>query len=166
MNEQLIFLQSEPRGPSQQIEIPVTANGLNTVPIPDQPQLKSTTDRKIIIKAIRLIIPDVLTNALLSGNVNAPVTELQKMSLTLFSEGWLKGFAIPILTLNDMSLQGGTAPNAQQTTYVNNWVAVDWTKSFLAFSNGTVSAGAVYSVILDIIYLKFDKDGNEIRTGQ
>lgn len=166
MNEQLIFLQSEPRGPSQQIEVKVIANGLQSIPFEDQPQLKSTTDRKIIIKSVRLITADVLTNARLSGLANAPVTELQKLSLDLFSEGWIKGYGIPLLTLNDMSLAGGTAPNARQLTYFNNWVAVDWTKTNLIFSNGTVSAGAPYSIILDILYLKFDKNDNEIRGGQ
>lgn len=164
MNEQLIFLQDEPRGPSQLIEIPVTANGKSRIPIPEQTQLKSDQDQKVIIKMLRLITADVLTNAVLSGNVNAPITELQKITLVLYCEGWLKGQSIPILTLNDMQLVGGTTPNAPQTTKFNNWVNVDWTKSYIEFSNGTGgSAGQPYSVIIDVLYLKIDKDGNEIR---
>lgn len=164
MNEQLIFLQSEPRGPSQIIEVPVVQNAQFRVPFPDQTQLKSNQEQKVIIKAWRLITPDVLTNAVLSGNVNAPVTELQKITLVIYAEGWEKGQGIPILTLNDMQLNGGTAPNAPEQTRFNNWINIDWTKCFLQYSNGTGgSAGATYSVLFDILYLKLDKDGNEIR---
>lgn len=162
MNEQLIFLLSEPRGPSQLIEIPVALNAQQKIPFPDQSQLKSDADQKIIIKSIRLITPDVLTNAVLSGNLNAPITELQKISLVIYSEGWEKGQWIPVLTLNDMQLNGGTAPNAPSMARFNNWAAISWTKCFLQYSNGTSSAGAVYSVILDVQYVKFDNMGKEI----
>lgn len=159
-----ILVQQEPRGPSIQIEIPVTLNGQFQVPFPDQPQLRSKMDQKIVIKGIRLITPDVLSNAWLSGNANAPVTELQKMSATFYAEGWEKGQKIPLLTLNGMQLQGGTAPNAQEWTRVDDWVNVDWPKCFLTFSNGTGgSAGATYSVVMDILYVKLDAQNNEIK---
>lgn len=161
--EKLIFLQDEPRGPSQLIEVPVTLAGQQRVNFPDQQQLRSTTTQRIVVKAIRLITPDVLTNAPLTGNVNAPITELQKISLVIYCEGWEKAQYIPILTLNDMQLNGGTAPNAQSMTKFSDWVNVDWPKTFLQFSNTTVSAGTPYSVLLDILYIKLDAQNNAIR---
>lgn len=161
--ERLVFLKDEPRGPSQLVEVPVNLNGQQRVPFPDQSQLRSTTVQKIIIKAIRLITPDVLTNAPLSGNVNAPVTELQKISLVIYCEGWEKGQFIPILSLNDMQLLGGTAPNAQSLTKFSDWVNVDWPKCFLQYSNGTNTAGTPYSVLLDVLYVKLDAQNNEIK---
>lgn len=163
MDKNLIFLQDEPRGPSQLVEVQVAQAGQQRVNFPDQAQLRSTQSQKIVIKAIRLITPDVLTNAPLSGNVNAPVTELQKISLVIYCEGWEKAQYIPILTLNDMSLTGGLAPNAQSMTKFNDWVNVDWPKCFLQYSNGTVSAGVPYSVLLDVLYIKLDAQNNEIK---
>lgn len=161
--DKIILVQTEPRGPSQMVEVPVVLNGSQRVPFPDQAQLRSTTVQKIVIKAIRLVTPDVLTNAPLSGNVNAPVTELQKMTLVLYCEGWEKAQNIPVLTLNDMQLQGGTAPNANSLTKFDDWVNVDWPKCFIQYSNGTVSAGVPYSVLFDVLYTKLDAQNNEIK---
>ncbi len=163
MSEQLIFLQSEPRGPSQLIEVKALQNGLQRIPFEDQTQLKSTSEKKIIVKGWRLITADVLTNAPMSGNVNAPITELQKMSLVIHAEGWEKGFQIPLLTMNDMQLVGGTSPNAPQMMLFNNWTSIDWVKCYIQLSNGTNVAGQPYSVIFDILYAQFDNMGQEIR---
>lgn len=160
---QLVFLQDEPRGPSQLIEVNVTANGLQRQNFPDQQQLRSTTTQKIVVKAIRLITTDVLTNAVLSGNPGAPTAELQKATLVIYCEGWEKAQNIPILTLNDMQLNGGTNPNANSQTKFNNWVDVDWTKTFIQYSNGTVSAGAPYAFLFDVQYIKLDGKNNEIK---
>lgn len=153
---QVVMLQDEPRGPSILIEVNVTSNGLQRVPFPDIAQLRSTIDQKVIIKSLRLITAEVLTRAVVASNVTAPVAELQKMSITLYSEGWEKGQTIPILILNDMTTQAGTIPHRYGGTYFDNWVNVDWPKSYIQYSNGTVSANSPYTILLDCQYVRLD----------
>src|SRR5688572_4521496 len=158
----VVFLQDEPRGPSIMIEVPVSSNGKGRVALPDVAQLRSTTDQKIVLKSIRLITSDILTNGPLTGLVNAPLAELQKMTLTLYAEGWEKGQTIPLLPLNDVALSGGTFPHRYSQTNFNNWSAVDWPKSYIQFANGTVSANTPYVVLLDVQYVKISATGNVI----
>jgi len=155
----LIFVQESPRDSSQLIEVPVPNNGVQRVQFPDVQQLRSLVNQIIIIKEIRLITTDVLTNAPIGGQVNAPTTELQKMSLVIYCEGWEKAQLMPILILNDVE---NTAPHRFAGTRFNNWQNVDWSKTYLQFSNGTVSVGAPYAVLFDVVYLKLDGDGKEI----
>lgn len=159
---QTVLVQSEPRGPSILIEVNVNNNGLQRVPFPDISQLRSTIDQRIIIKALRLISIEVLTNAMIAPNANAPITELPKMAVTLYAEGWEKGQTIPILTLNDMAFTTGAIPFRQFPTRFDNWCNVDWPKSYIQFANGTVSAGAPYTVLLDCEYIRLDGQNNTI----
>jgi len=160
--QDIVFLQDEPRGPSIIVEVPVSVNNRGRVPLPDVAQLRSTTDQKIIIKSIRLVTDEILSNAPLLGNVNAPVAELQKMTLTIYSEGWEKGQNIPILFLSDTSLSGGTFPHRYAQTNFNNWGAVDWPKSYIQYANGTSSANTPYAVLLEVLYVKLGATGNVI----
>jgi hypothetical protein len=153
---QSVLVQDEPRGPSVLIEIPVTINGQQRVPIPDIAQLRSTTDSKIVLKGLRLISNEVLTNGIINASVVAPPAELAKMSLTIYAEGWEKGQTIPILTLNDMEFTVGAIPFRRSATRFDNWVNVDWPKSYIQYANGTVSAGAPYVVLLDCEYVRLD----------
>lgn len=162
MEKQIILFQDEPRGPSQLIEIPVRAQVVSKVTIPDIQQLRSMVGQVIIIKALRLITASVLANAPTVGGVNAPDTELVKISLVLYCEGWEKAQLIPIFTLNDMFTEGSGTPWRAKTTRFDNWKNVDWSKSFLQYSNGTPSSGAAYTVILEAEYVKLDAQGNEI----
>jgi hypothetical protein len=159
-NNHMILVQEEPRGASQLIEVPVTQNGVSRVMFPDIQQLRSTTSEIVIIKAIRLITPAVLTNAPTSGNATSPLTELKKISITIYSEGWERGQLIPVFVLNDIS--DGSAPFRFHPTKFANWKNVDWSKSYLQFSNGTVSAGQPYSVLFDVEYLKLNNLGKII----
>jgi hypothetical protein len=160
--DQIILVQEEPRGPSQLIEVPVPTNGKGSIPFPDIQQLRSLTTQRIIIKAMRLITADTLTNGPLTGAVAAPVAELQKISLIIYCEGWQKAQYLPILTLNDMTLPGGAIPHRYHQTRFNNWENVDWSKTLIQFSNGTVSANTPYVVMLDVEYIKLDASGKEI----
>ena len=157
----MLLVQEEPRGASQLIEIPVAGN-LTKVVIPVIQQLQNNTDQRVIIKALRLITADVLSNAPTQGGANAPTTELVKLSLTLYAEGWEKGQLIPLLSLNDMFTEGSGTPTRLRTTKLDNWQNVDWNKSFLQFSNGTAPVGAPYTVILEAEYLRLDKAGRPI----
>lgn len=160
--EKIILVQEEPRGPSQLVEIPVPTNGASKVFLPDIQQLRSTAGETIIVKAIRLITVDVLTGGIISLAANAPITELQKLTLVLYCEGWEKGENIPLLTLNDMQAPGSTAPHRYHQTRFSNWRKVDWTKSFLQWVNGTSSAGTPYVVMLDVEYIKLNAANQEI----
>lgn len=162
MNQNILVLQ-EPRGASQLIEVPVTAAGLQRVQFPDVQQLRSLANQVIIIKEIRLITIDVLTNGPITGLAAAAITELQKLSLVIYCEGWEKAQYLPVLVLNDMSVPAGTAPHRYGPTRFDNWQNVDWSKTFLQYANGTVSAGAPYCVMFDVVYQKFDASGREIR---
>lgn len=164
----MVLVQEEPRGPSQLIEIPVTANGLSKITFPDIANLRNQSDQIIIIKAIRLITDDVLSNAPTIGGINAPYTELIKISLVLYCEGWEKAQLLPILTLNDMFTEGSGVPYRQLQTKFDSWRNLDWNKSFMQYSNGTVTAGSPYTVILDVEYVKMMKEKNDqgIETGR
>lgn len=161
LTSQMLLIQEEPRGASQLIEIPVTG-ALTKVVIPVVQQLQNNTSQIIIIKALRLITPDVLTNAPTLGGINAPVAELQKMSLTIYCEGWEKGQLIPIMSLNDVFTPTVATPARFKTTRLDNWQNVDWNKSFIQFANGTVPAGAPYTVILEAEYVRLDNQGRVI----
>lgn len=156
----------EPRGPSQLVEIPVTANGLQRVNLPDIQQLRSYIGQDIIIKAMRLITPKVLTNAPTNGGATSPIAELRKISLVIYCEGWEKAQLIPILTLNDMADADATAattiPYRNRTTRFDDWKNVDWSKSFLQYSNSTVSANTPYTVLIEVEYVKLDAQGKPI----
>lgn len=158
----IILVQDEPRGPSQLVEVVVPVNGRGSVVFPDIQQLRSLTTQRIVIKAMRVITDDVLTNGPLTGNPTAPVAELQKMSLIIYCEGWQKAQYLPILTLNDMAQPTSAASHRYHQTRFNNWENVDWSKTLLQFSNGTVSAGAPYVVLIDVEYIKLDASGKEI----
>ncbi len=163
MEPQIILVQEEPRGPSQLIEVPVVTNGASQVPFPDIQQLRSTTEEIIIIKSLRLITANVLVAPLILQAANAPLAELQKIALVLYADGWQKGQGIPILTLNDMTVPGGTFPFRHHMTRFANWRNVDWTKSFLQYANGTASANAPYTVLFDCEYVKLNPKGVEIK---
>jgi hypothetical protein len=69
----MTLVQTEPRGPSQLIEIPVPAQVLSKVAIPDIQQLRSQVGQVIIVKALRLIPDSILATAPTLGGVNAPL---------------------------------------------------------------------------------------------
>jgi hypothetical protein len=160
MADQFVFVQQEPRGPSQLIEVAVPTNGKQRVPFPDVQQLRSTTTQRIIIKGIRLVTLETLVAGIVTGNPNAVATECVKIAMVIYCEGWEKAQFIPILVLNDVSLPGGqTFPHRYQASRFNNWENVDWTKSYLQYANGTVSAGAPYCVMFEVEYIKLDGSG-------
>lgn len=163
LSDQKTFLvQEEPRGPSQIIEVPVTVNAQTRINFPDVPNLRSQIDQKIIVKAIRVIPPTVLTNAPTGGQATSPLTELVKCSVVLYCEGWEKGQNIPLATLIDTFTEGSGVPYRDRTMQFANWENVDWNKSYIQFSNATSSAGQPYAFIFEVEYVKINKDGNEI----
>lgn len=159
----IILVQEEPRGPSQLIEIPVTAANKQRINFPDIQQLRSTVDMTIITKVIRLIPAAALTHAPTAGGVNAPDTELAKISVVIYCEGWEKGQLIPAFVLND--IQTANTPFRFASTRFANWKNIDWNKSYLQFANGTSSVlpgGNPYNVIMEVEYLRLDKQGKEV----
>ena len=157
------LVQEEPRGPSQLIEIPVLTNGLSQVPqFPTQPNLQSDTEKIIILKALRVIPVEVLAAGPTSGNPTVPLTELAKLSLSIYCEGWLKAQNIPLLTLIDTFIEGSGVPFRNRTMQFNNWERVMWEKCTLDYSNGTASAGTPYTILLEAEYVRLNKDWQEI----
>lgn len=156
------LVMEEPRGPSQIIEIQVLSNGLGKIPFPYTENLTRNGSQTIVTKAMRLITPSVLPTGPISGLANAPLTELQKMSVVLYCEGWEKGEIIPILTFNDMFTEGSGEPFRRGKMRLNNWKNIEWTKCFILYSNTTSSVGASYAIIFDVEYIKLDAAGNEI----
>jgi hypothetical protein len=156
---QQVLVQEEPRGPSVLIEIPVNNNGVQRINFPDISQLRSTVDQRIVIKGMRLITAEVLTNGIINGNPTAPAAELAKMAVTIYAEGWEKGQTIPIFTFNDFVFTVAALPFRNHPTRFDNWVNVDFPKSYIQLANGTVTAGAPYVVLLDCEYIKLDAQG-------
>lgn len=161
--QQRVIVQEEPRGPSVLIEVNVQNNGQQRIPFPDISQLRSTAYQSIFIKGLRLISAEVLTNGIISANPTAPASELAKMAITIYAEGWEKGQTIPILTLNDMHFTTGAIPFRTNPTRFDNWVNVDWPKSYLQLANGTTTANAPYVVLLDCEYVRMDAQGQLIQ---
>lgn len=158
MQERVILVQEEPRPESELVEIPVLRDGLQKVPIPTIDQLRSDDSQKIIIKGIRVITAGVAVGAPILEGVTSPTSELQKMYLVLYAEGWEKGHYIPILVLNDMN-DGAGSPFRFNPTKFNNWEKVDWNKSFIQLANGQVTAGSPYNVLLDVEYIRIATEG-------
>lgn len=158
--DQIIFVQEAPRVASQLIEFTALRNGLNKIPFEDVPQLRNQDGQKIVIVGIRLVTEDVLTHGMTSGELNAPVAELQKMALVLYSEQWEKAQYIPLLFLNDMQGGAGSAiPHRYSGTTFDKWENVDWSKSFIELVNGQPTANTPYCVMFDVQYLRFDSKG-------
>lgn len=159
-DNRMVLVQEEPRGPSQLIEVPVTQNGITQVNFPDIANLRNQADQVIIIKSIQLITPSILTNGPVTGFALAPLTELQKMSAILYSEGWEKGQLIPLLTMNSVFTEGSGEPWSEKTMRLDSWKNLDWNKSKIVYSNGTVSVGQPYAIVFDVQYVKLAKNMN------
>lgn len=157
MKQNILIIPTTPLIASQLVEIPV-GNGANTIAIPDQPQLRNQGDEVVVIKAVRLITPKVLSNSPTLGTANMPLADLVKSSLILYSNGWERGFLIPLLTLNDMADADGTAattiPYAQAPVQFADWENIDWAKSKIQLASGTTTSQAS-AVILQVQYQKF-----------
>lgn len=156
------LVQEEPRGPSQLIEVAVPAQVVSVVQIPVIQNLQNQTDQIVIVKAIRVIPDSVLTNGPVQGLVNAPLAELQKASMVIYSENWIKGQLIPLCSLIDIFTEASGIPWKSRTTRLDSWRNVDWGKSFIQYSNGTPSSGLTYEFIFEVEYQKFRKGADGI----
>lgn len=156
---QTILVQDEPINMTQLIEIPVT-QAQQKVPLPDIQQLRSQEGQIIIIQSLHLVTAKVLTNGMTIAGTNAPLAELQKICLVLYSRGWQRGQLIPLLSLNDMADSDATTattiPYRNQSTRFANWRNVDFPQSFLQYANGTAAANVPYVIMLNCCYLKLD----------
>ena len=161
-NDKMLLIQEAPRGASYLIEVPVIAGAGSPIALPLIQELTSDTTQNVIIKSLRLVTDQELTNAPTNLGVVAPLTELQKISLILYAEGWEKGYLIPVLSLNSIFTEGSGIPYRDRTMKLDNWQNVMWNKSKLVYSNGTVPVGAPYVVVFETEYQRFDKQGKEI----
>lgn len=162
MSDTIVSVQEEPRGPSQLVEVQVTANAQTRIQFPDQQQLRTIPGQIIIIKGIRFITPETLANGPISGLAACPLAEAQKITIVLYAEGWEKGQYIPLLILNDVATPGGTFPHRYHAQKFACWRNVDWSKSYLQYNNGSASANSPYVVMFDVEYERIDSFGNPI----
>jgi hypothetical protein len=165
--QEKVLIQSQPINNYTTVEIPVTANGLTRIAIPDQLMLKSYPGHTVVIKAIELISVKVLTRAMLNAMANAPLTEVVKAALVLYCEGWEKVQYLPFARLNPVhdadSTAATTFPFIEQAQTFENLKALDWTKSYVQFGNGAVSANSSYAFMLGIQYIILNDSGSEIK---
>lgn len=156
--EQILMVREEPRNPSILVEVTIP-NASSKVQLPDVQQLRSDAGTKVILKALRLITFKVLARGVLVNLPNATLADLQKMTLTLYSEGWERGQNIPVLLLNDVydadSANATTIPHRSSATKFANWKRVDYPKSFIQFTNGQ-SASQACVLIFEVEYIKMD----------
>lgn len=162
--DNIIIAQASPRPASQLVEIQIPVGAGQRVAFPDIQQLRSVGDLIIVLKAMRLIVADVLTHGVISGVANATLAELRKITLVLYCEGWEKAQYIPLLTLNDMQ---GTNTGAQGAhnfalTQFDDWQKVDWNKSYFQYANGQSPAGTPYCIMLDVQYLRVWTNGQPV----
>lgn len=157
-----ILVKEAPRTASQLVEIPVLTNGVQRVNIPDIQQLRSQVNQNVIIKTIRLVTTDIQTNGVITGQPISPLAELRKANLVLYCEGWEKAQYIPLLILNDVATPAGTVPYRNVQTDFDDWANVDWSKSYIQFANGTVSATTPYCFAFDVVYVKLNSNGATI----
>lgn len=163
-DEKIVLVQEEPRGASQTIEIPI-AVGQGDINFPDIPELRSDSEFRVIIKGIRHISPKVSPFGPVTGTANTPLADIVNIFLQLYSDGWLKGYNIPLLTLNDMAdadaTTATTIPYRNKATKLSNW-KIAWNKSKVHFAPGTVATVASV-LVLDIEYdrLIYNPDSKE-----
>ena len=156
------LVQESPRIASELIEVSVSS-GATRVSLPDVPQLRNQGDQVVVITALRLVTNKVLSKGPVTGTSTMTLTDYVKCSLVLYSNGWEKGHLIPLLTLNDVvdgdSTAATTIPYRYTATRLDNWVNVDWNKSYIQFSNGQSASGASV-VILEVEYFVMAKQPN------
>jgi len=167
MAQERVLIQSQPVNNYTTVEIPVTANGLTRIAIPDQLMLKSYPGHTVVIKAIELISVKVLTRAILNAMANAPLAEVVKAALVFYCEGWEKIQYIPLARLQPVHDSDSTAattfPFIEQAQTFENLRNLDWTKSYVQYGNGSVSANSPYAFILGVQYTTLNDQGAEIK---
>lgn len=133
----------------QLIEIAVTAASTQRIYLGDQPQLRQQAGQTISILKI-LTYPPAVMSVTPSGATPAPVTELAKATLVLYSESEEKVFQLPLLSL--VEAQNASSPFVDEVTEFDS-LKVDFAKSYIQM--GSAVAGAPYSFALGISYKRF-----------
>jgi len=160
----LVLLIEEPMGPSQLIEIPITANTAIPAKWPLTQELLSDEDKTIVVKGIRWI-SDKVAATTPGGFTNCPLAEAQNIYVQIWAEGWTKGNMIPLIIFNDIvdadSANASTIPYRNRATKLSNWLKVEWNKNLLVWANGTVPTPP-FAVLFLIEYERIGLDGNVI----
>lgn len=165
--DNIILVQEQPINQWELVEVPVIVNGVGRVAIPDQPMLKSWDEHMVVIKAIEIITAKTLSHAPIGGQVAATRAELIKCSLVLYSDGWEMEHFLPLQRL--ICVHDADATTATTNPFMNNPTRfedlkkVDWTKSYVQYSNGQVSANVPYAFLFGVQYLVFDSTGKRIK---
>ncbi len=164
MSDAVILVQEEPISCFDIIETIIDGNGLYSFNLEENQQLRSDVDQTVIVKGIRVTIPGKLTNGPISGKPIAPLSELKKITVTLYAGGWQRIHNMPILDWNDVSDTANDAPFRYHPTKFNDIRKIDWKKSYFLYSGGTGgTAGTPYCVMLEVEYVRLNADGTEYK---
>lgn len=135
--------------------VPVNPAGIGAVNFPDIPELRSDTEKDIIIRSME-VFPSEICPFTFSGNACATTAQIKNSFLTLYIGGVNKVYRIPLVKLVSTyngGLPGAVALNWQnEVMQVDNY-KVDWTKSGLTFPVPIVVA-TQFSFLFSISYMK------------
>lgn len=135
--------------------VPANASGVGLVNFPDIPELRSDTEKDIIIRSMELFPKEAVPNTF-SGNVSATMAQISNAFLTLYIGGVNKVYRIPLVKLVS-TYTGGTVPAVsmfwQNEVMQTDNYKVDWTKSFVSFPVPIIVA-TQFSFLFSISYEK------------
>jgi hypothetical protein len=139
------------------VELIVPANpaGVGLVNFPDIPELRSDTEKDIIIRSME-VFPSEAVPFTFSGNISASTAQIANAFLTLYIGGVNKVYRIPLIKMVNLHV-GGTDPGSvffwvNEISQMENY-KVDWTKSYLSFPVPIIAA-TQFSYLFSISYDK------------
>lgn len=157
-----IVVPMQPRIASVTIEVPVINNGPQQVFFPDVQQLRGNASMDVITREISYINAVLLAFGPTNGLTTVTLPEAAKWVLYLYCEGWEKAKGLPPAILQSIP---GNSPWHRQN--FDSWKNIDWKKSYLQTVSGQAAAGAPYTFIFDVNYVRYNTTtGEEILGAQ
>jgi len=125
------------------VEIPVNNTSGTRWAFPDQPQL-----RNAFVNAIQVYGPGAITATPNSLATPAPVSEMKKATITLYSGDIQLVLNMPLLSLNNVV--GYDTTSTQNNPYVFQLpdlqgLIISWTKSYITLSSASASSNIAFS---------------------
>jgi hypothetical protein len=137
------------------VELIVTPGvGIGQVNFPDIPELRSDSEKDIIIRSLEVYPAEVLPLTF-SGNPVATTAQVQNAFLTLYIYGENKVYRVPLIKFVNVYAGGTNAGSLFWTDELNQLenYKVDWTKSSLNFPS-PITVEANLSFFFNVSYMK------------
>jgi hypothetical protein len=133
--------------------VPVGA-GIGQVNFPDIPELRSDSEKDIIIRSMEVFPGEIVPNTF-SGNPVATTAQIQNAFITLYIYGENKVYRVPLVKFVNLYAGGTNAAALFWTNDLNELCnyKVDWTKSFLSFPT-PLTVEAQFSFLFNMGYMK------------